>query len=94
MYVPSPIVSSWSPLLLLGFHLKKCVPSFEVLNMVASCLDDENEIPMKRIASFSAMRFALLSIPFIVRHSLVRSVFWSIVSTNLHVCCLCTHRRS
>ena len=43
-----------------------CLPSFEVLNcwlnLVASCLDDENEIPLKIIASFSASRFALPSI--------------------------------
>ena len=45
------------------------------LNLVASCLDDENEIPLKVIASFSASRFALPSIPLIVLHSLVRSVF-------------------
>ena len=30
---------------------------------MASCLDDENEIPLKVIASFSASRFALPSIP-------------------------------
>ena len=44
-----------------------CLPSFEVLNcwlncwlnLVASCLDDENMIPLKVIASFSASRFAL-----------------------------------
>ena len=36
-----------------------CLPSFEVLNLVASCLDNENEIPLKVIASFSASRFAL-----------------------------------
>ena len=58
-----------------------CLPSFEVLNwwlnLVASCLDDENEIPLKVIASLSALRFALPSIPLIVLHSLVRSVFWS-----------------
>ena len=45
-----------------------CLPSFDVLNcwlnLVASCLDDENEIPLKIIASFSASRFALPSIPF------------------------------
>ena len=56
-----------------------CLLSFEVfncrLNLVASCLDDENEIPLKVIASFSASRFALPSIPLIVLHSLVRSVF-------------------
>ena len=55
--------------------------SFEILNLVASCLDDENEMPLEVIASFSASCFALPSIPFIVLHSLVRSVFWSMVST-------------
>ena len=67
-----------------------CLPSFDVLNcwlnLVASCLDDENEVPVKVIASFSASRFALPSIPLIVLHSLVISVFWSTVSTkSLHV---------
>ena len=36
-----------------------CMPSFEVLNcwlnLVASCLADENKIPLKVIASFSAI---------------------------------------
>ena len=54
----------------------------EVLNLAASCLDDENEIPLKVIASFSAVRFVLQSIPLIVLHSLVRSVFWSMFSTK------------
>ena len=35
-----------------------CLPSFEVLNcwlyLVVSCLDDENEIPLKVIVSLSA----------------------------------------
>ena len=75
-----------------------CLPSFEVLNcwlnLVASCLDDENEIPLKVIASFSAMRFALPSIPLIVLHSLVRPVFWSMISTkSLHFCHLCIQMR-
>ena len=66
-----------------------CLPSFDVLNcwlnLLASCLDDENEIPLKVIALFSASRFALPSIPLIVLHSLVTSVFWSKVSTkSLH----------
>ena len=69
-----------------------CLPSYDVLscwlNLVASCLDDENEIPLKVIASFSASRFALPSIPLIVLHSLVRSVFWSMVSTQFFVCFL------
>ena len=47
-----------------------------------SCLDDDNGIPLKVIASFSASRFALPSIPLIFLHSLVRSVFWSMVSTK------------
>ena len=79
-----------------------CLPSLEVLNcwlncwlnLVASCLDDENEIPLKVIATFSASRFALPSIPLIVLHSLVTSVFWSMVSTkSLYFCCLCTQIR-
>ena len=62
--------------------------------MMASYMDDENEIPLKMIASFSASRFALPSIPLIVLHSLVRSVFWSMVSTkSLHVFRLCTQIR-
>ena len=40
-----------------------CLPSFEVLNcwfnLMASCLDDENEIILKVIASFTVSRFAL-----------------------------------
>ena len=46
-----------------------CLPSFDVLNcwlnLVDSCLDNENPIPLKVIASFSASRFALPSIPLI-----------------------------
>ena len=75
-----------------------CLPSFALLNcllnLVARCLDDENEIPLKVIASFSASRFALPSIPLIVLHSLVRSVFRSMVTTkSLHFCRLCTQMR-
>ena len=55
------------------------LPGFEVLNcllnLVASCMDDENEISLKVIASFSAVRFALPLIPLIVIHSLVIFVF-------------------
>ena len=96
--MPSPRISSSSPLLLIGSHLKKCVPSFEVLNcwlnLVASCLDDDNEIPLTVIVSFSASRFALPSVPLIVLDSLVRSVFWSMVLTkSLHFCRLCTQIR-
>ena len=73
-----------------------CMPSFEVLNcwlnLVASCLDDENEIPWKVIATFSASRFALPSIPLIVLHSLVRSVFGSMVQQkSLHFFPICAH---
>ena len=68
-----------------------CLSSFDVLNcwlnLVASCLDDENEIPLKVIASFSALRFALSSISLIVLHSLVTSLLWSKVSTkSLNFC--------
>ena len=61
---------------------EECLPSFEVLNLAASCVDDENEIPLKEIASFYAVRFALPSIPLIVLHSLVISVLWSMFSTK------------
>ena len=68
-----------------------CLPIFEVLNcwlnLVASCLDDENEIPLKVIASFSASRPALPSIPLIVLHNLVTSVFWLSASrASVRVC--------
>ena len=74
---------------------EECLPSFEVLNcllnLAASCVDDENEIPLKEIASFSTVRFALPSIPLIVLHSLVISVLWSMFSTkSLHFCRLCS----
>ena len=77
---------------------EECLPSFEVLNcllnLAASCVDDENEIPLKEIASFSAVRFALPSILLIVLHSLVISVLWSMFSTKyLHFCRLCSQMR-
>ena len=77
---------------------EECLPSFEVLNcllnLAASCVDDENEIPLKEIASFSAVRFALPSIPLIVLHSLVISVLWSMFSTkSLHFCRLSSQMR-
>ena len=60
---------------------------------MASCLDNENEIPLNVIGSFSASSFALPSIDVIVLHSLVRSVFWSMVSTkSLHFFSVCAHR--
>ena len=54
-----------------------------MLNLAASCLDGENEIPLKVIASFSAVRFALPSIPLIVHHTLVKFVFWSVFSKKI-----------
>ena len=74
-----------------------CLPNFEVfncwLNLVDNCLADENEIPLKVMASFSASRFDLPSIPLIVLHSLVRSVFWSMISTkSFHFFSACAHR--
>ena len=75
---------------------EECLPSFEVLNcllnLAASCVDDENEIPLKEIASFSAVHFALPSIPLIVLHSLVISVLWSMFSTNLSIFAVYAHR--
>ena len=76
----------------------ECLPSFEVLNcllnLAASFVDDENEIPLKEIASFSAVRFALTSIPLIVLHSLVISVLWSMFSTKSpHFFRLCSQMR-
>ena len=63
-----------------------CLPSFDVmncwLNLAEICLDDENEFPLKVIASFSASCFVLTLIPLMVLHSLVTSVFWSKVSTK------------
>ena len=77
---------------------EECLLSFEVLNCLlnfaASCLDDENEIPLKEIASFSAVHFALPSIPLIVLHSFVISVLWSMFSTkSLHFFRLCSQMR-
>ena len=60
------------------------------LNLTASYLYDENELPLKVIASLYASRFALKSIPLMVLHSLETTVFWSKVSTkSLHFCLLC-----
>ena len=53
-----------------------------LLNLVVSCLDDENQIPLKVFASLSALHFALPSIPFIVLHTLVRCTLLSMVSTK------------
>ena len=60
---------------------------------MASCLEDENELPLKVIAWFSASRLALPLIPLIVLHNLVIYVFWSMLSTkSLHFyrVCVCT----
>ena len=73
-----------------------CLPSFDVLNcwltLAASCLDNENELPLKEITSLSASHFALPSIPLMVLHSLVTSVFWSKVSTKSLLFAFCVHR--
>ena len=65
-----------------------CLSYFNVLycwlNLVASCLDYENELPLKVIASFSASRFVLPSISLMCLHSLVTSMFWSNLSKSLH----------
>ena len=76
-----------------------CLPNFDVLNcwlnLAASCLDDENELPLYVIATFSASHFALPSIPLpsipiMVLHSLVTYVFWSKASTKyLNICRVC-----
>ena len=55
-----------------------CSPHW--LTTAESCLDDENELPLKVIDSFSASGFALPSILLMVLHILVTSVFWSKVS--------------
>ena len=77
---------------------EECLPSFEVLNFwlnfVTSCLDAENELPLRVIALFSASHFPLPSIPLTVLHRLVRSVFWSMLSTkSLHFFNLHTQMR-
>ena len=93
MFAPSPMVSLVTTLVSLE---EVCLPSFEVWNcwltLVASCLDDENDISLTVIASFPASRFALPSIPLIVLHSLVTSVLWSMVSTSLSIFSVCAHR--
>ena len=48
---------------------------------MASWLEDENDLLLNVLASFSASHFAVPSIPLIVLYSFVRSVFWSMVST-------------
>ena len=73
-----------------------CLPIFDVLNgwlnLVARCLDDENKLPLKGITSFSASRFALLSIPLIILHSLVISVFWSMFTRKSLYFSVCVYR--
>ena len=60
-----------------GFLLVSLITIRVLLEEVCICLD---ELPLKVITSLSASRFVLLSIPLIVLHRLVRSVFWSMVS--------------
>ena len=62
-----------------------CLLSFD---LAAICLDDENELPLKVIASFSAPRFALPSIPLMVLHNLMTYVFWFKVSPFLPFVCV------
>ena len=95
MFVSSPRVSSWSPLLLIRTLLKNeevCLPIHEVLNCwlnsAASCLGDGNELPLEVITLFSASRSILL----VVIHSLVRSVFWSMASTKYLLFKVCVYR--
>ena len=66
-----------------------CLPSFEVLtcwlNLMASCLDDENEIPLKVNCFVFCLAFCSAINSLLVLHSLGRSVFWALVSTkSLH----------
>ena len=72
-----------------------CLPSFDVLNcwfnLSASCLDDENQLPLKVIL-FSASRFALPSIRSMIIYRLVTSVFWSKVSTKSFHFSFCVRR--
>ena len=65
MFAPSPMVFVLVSLVTTRVSLEEvCLPSFEVLNcwlnLVASCLDDANEILLKVIALFSASRFAVV----------------------------------
>ena len=64
MSVPSTRISSLSPLLLVTNRISPeevCLSSYVVLNcwlnLAAGCLDDENEHPLKVIATFSAINF-------------------------------------
>ena len=82
-----------------------CLPSFDVLNcwfnQTESCLDDENKLPLKVIASFSASRCALPIIPLMVLHSLVIQSwqfrqggisFTEVISSCHHIQYLCWDR--
>ena len=63
-----------------------CFPSFDVLNcwlnVAEICLDDENELLLKVIASFSASRFALPSIPLMMLHGLVTDIYLLVQGLN------------
>ena len=75
---------------------EECLPSFEVLNcllnLAASCLDDENEIPLKVIVSFSAVRFALPSIHLIVLPACQDLSFGPCSQQNLSIFAVYAHR--
>ena len=65
--------------------------------MVEKCIQQQqNEIPLKEIASFSAVRFALPSIPWTVLHSLVISVsgcLYSVLAVQARCGLFCRGRR-
>ena len=57
------------------------------------CLEDENELPLNVIASFSAWYFALPFIPVIVLHSLIRCLLTMVSTKSLIFFRFCTHMR-
>ena len=94
--MPSPRISSFSLVTNRVSLEEVCLSSIDVLNcwlnLAASCLDDENELPLKVIASFCASRFALPSIPLMVLHILVTYVFWSKVLIKFLHFAFCVRR--
>ena len=65
---------------------EECLPSLEVVNwwlkLLAISLGEVWGFPVKVMPSFSSVCLDLPSNPLIVRHSLVLSVLWSMLSTN------------
>ena len=85
------MLSLSGPNALLFLQLLIVLVTMSAVGTMSSCVDDENKILLKKIASFSAVYFALPSIPLIVLHSLVIFVLWSMFSTkSLHFCRLCS----